>query len=70
MRSQLPPVRSPTQCPPYKPARVDERCAQLDRIEAKLDALLDALTEEEEEQDPVDLEGNPAGRERNQSQGL
>lgn len=42
------------------------------RIEAKLDALLDALAyEQEEDEEPaVDLDGNPAGGERDPNQPL
>ena len=46
---------------------------QLNRIEAKLDLLIQALTEELEQEDdsqPIDLNGNPYGRERDDSQPL
>ena len=43
--------------------------AQLDRIEAKLDALLEALADEEEQQ--FDLDGNPLeGGERDETESL
>lgn len=46
--------------------------AQLARIEAKLDVLIAALAEEEEPEPPplVDLDGHPAGAERDQTQTL
>lgn len=46
---------------------------QLDRIEAKLDALLEALAveaEEQEEKPLLTLDGDEAGGERDQSQSL
>lgn len=44
---------------------------QLDRIERKLDTLIKALAEEEDQQEPAStLEGLPAGQERDQTQGL
>lgn len=44
---------------------------QLDRIEAKLDALLEALAEDhEEEEQHFDLDGNPLPAERDQGQPL
>jgi hypothetical protein len=44
---------------------------QLDRVEAKLDVLLSILTDETEDDEPaVDLDGNPAGGERDSSQPL
>jgi hypothetical protein len=45
--------------------------SQLDRIEAKLDLLIQALGEEEQEFEPgYDLNGNPAGMDRDESQEL
>lgn len=44
--------------------------AQLDRIEAKLDALILLLTEEPEEAPQFDLEGNELTGERDESQSL
>lgn len=44
---------------------------QLDRIEAKLDALMEALAEEGEEEEQYDLDGNLVdGGERDQSESL
>ncbi len=44
---------------------------QLDRIEAKLDALLDALADEDEEEPQFDLEGNLIeGGERDENESL
>jgi hypothetical protein len=47
---------------------------QLDRIEAKLDLLLELLIdqaeEEAEQEEDLDLDGNPIGLERDQSQSL
>ncbi|NYT25393.1 hypothetical protein H0A73_17470 [Alcaligenaceae bacterium] len=44
---------------------------QLDRIEAKLDALLEALAEEDEDEPQYDLDGNlMEGGERDESQSL
>lgn len=37
---------------------------QLDRIEAKLDALIAALADEDAEQPTFDLDGNPVSGER------
>ena len=42
----------------------------LDRIERKLDTLIKALAEEDEEPEDLTLDGHPAGRERDQTQGL
>jgi hypothetical protein len=42
----------------------------LARIERKLDTLIAALAEEDEEPEDLTLDGHPAGRERDQSQGL
>ncbi len=42
----------------------------LSRIEAKLDALLQALAEEEMQHEPTDLNGNTYGRERDDTQPL
>jgi len=49
-----------------------EMMAALARIEAKLDALLEALAEEDEgEQQPaMTLDGQPTGGERDQGQAL
>jgi len=48
--------------------------AQLNRIEQKLDALIEALaaddTEEIQGEVAVSLDGEPLGRERDQTQGL
>ena len=45
--------------------------SQLDRIEAKLDLLIQALSEEDQEVEPgYDLDGNPAGMDRDESQEL
>jgi hypothetical protein len=45
--------------------------SQQDRIEAKLDALIKALAEEEDQAQPgTALDGQPAGQERDQSQSL
>lgn len=47
------------------------RPSQLDRIEAKLDALLDALAEDDDEQEAgVDLDGNAVGGERDEGETL
>lgn len=43
---------------------------QLDRIEAKLDALILLLTEEQEETPQFDLEGNELPGERDENQSL
>ena len=44
---------------------------QLDRIEAKLDALLEALAEEDDDEPQYDLDGNLIeDRERDQSESL
>ena len=44
---------------------------QLDRIEAKLDILIQALGEEEQGFEPrYDLDGNPLGIDRDESQEL
>lgn len=44
---------------------------RLARIEAKLDALLDALAEDEDEQEAgVDLDGNAVGGERDEGETL
>lgn len=44
---------------------------QIDRIEAKLDALIEALAEDDAQEDPAfDLEGQPLGGERDQNQEL
>jgi len=44
---------------------------QLDRIEAKLDILIQALGEEDQEFEPgYDLDGNPLGIDRDESQEL
>lgn len=67
--TQAPPFRSPAR----PPARMNEP-TQLDRIEAKLDALLEALaSEEEEEVEPLGgltLDGEYEGGERDQNQPL
>jgi hypothetical protein len=42
----------------------------LNRIEAKLDALLQALAEEEMQHQPTDLSGNTYGGERDDTQPL
>jgi len=45
--------------------------SQSDRIEAKLDALIKALAEDDSEGQPATtLDGEPAGQERDSSQGL
>ena len=44
--------------------------SQLDRIERKLDTLIAALADEDDEPEQRTLDGEPAGRERDQSQGL
>ncbi len=44
--------------------------ARLDRIEAKLDALIAALAEDEEDQPTRTLDGDESGGERDQTQGL
>ncbi|MGQ4661331.1 hypothetical protein [Lysobacter sp. F6437] len=44
--------------------------ATLARIESKLDALIDALAGEDEEQDITTLDGDAAGGERDQTEGL
>jgi hypothetical protein len=44
--------------------------SQLDRIEAKLDALIQALSEEDQDQPGYDLNGNPLGIDRDESQEL
>jgi hypothetical protein len=44
--------------------------AQLDRIEQKLDTLLQALADEGEEEVATTLDGEVAGRDRDQTQGL
>ena len=70
-RTQAPPFRNPTK----PPARMSEP-TQLDRIEAKLDALLEALAYEEEEKEEEDPAGGPTldgeyeGGERDQNQPL
>jgi len=43
---------------------------QLDRIEQKLDALLQALADEGEEEQATTLDGELGGGERDQTQGL
>ncbi|MFS8372416.1 hypothetical protein JH314_08300 [Xanthomonas campestris] len=54
------------------PQPTEERPSQQDRIEQKLDALLDALAEDDQEgEEPArTLDGELAGAERDQSQGL
>lgn len=44
--------------------------SQVDRIEAKLDSLIAALADEQDEKPQVDLDGNPVPGERDQSQAL
>jgi len=43
---------------------------QLDRIEAKLDALLKALADDEDEQEQLTLDGFGAGRQRDDTMPL
>lgn len=64
--NQAPPRRSPTH---PSSGRV---VTQLDRIEAKLDALLEALADEGEEveQRELTLDGESVGGERDESQPL
>ncbi|TCU97315.1 hypothetical protein EV686_106198 [Paracandidimonas soli] len=63
-RNQMPPRRNPT------PRKM--KPSQLDRIEAKLDALLDILAEDVgDEGVRYDLDGNPLkGGERDETQSL
>lgn len=76
MSRQLPPNRNPAPSydrppsPPRPPSRNNP--TQLDRIEAKLDALLDALADEgeETEQPQLTLDGEAVGGERDDSQPL
>jgi len=44
--------------------------SQLDRIEAKLDALIQALGEEDQDKPGYDLNGNALGIDRDESQEL
>lgn len=64
--NQAPPRRSPTHPP------IESAPTQLDRIEAKLDALLEALADEGEEveQRELTLDGQAVGGERDDSQPL
>lgn len=49
----------------------DEVLARLDRIEKKLDLLLEFMAEEDDEDEPqFDLDGNPAGAPRDPSESL
>ena len=61
-----------SKAPPPPPAWVGPRPTQLDRIEAKLDALLEALADEGEdtEQCELTLDGEAVGGERDDSQPL
>lgn len=50
--------------------RIDARLDGLDRVEGKIDQLLGALADEEEPEPQRTLEGEDAGRERDQSRSL
>lgn len=43
---------------------------KLDRIEAKLDALIEALAEDDEQEESFDLDGNPIGGQRDTTESL
>lgn len=49
---------------------MDEMLAYLQRIEAKLDTLIDALAEDDSDEPAQDLEGRPIGAARDLDQPL